>query len=287
MADAMDLVRRHYRAVNAGDLEAIVALYQPDCVTEAIFLHDPTGATCRGRGEVRAGWAAMLGGWQGALDDAAFFHPRTIGGLETGWGWVHAEWVAGLAPRSGGEPRWFVGYSHFLVEDDRIRRHRSVATEATREELRTAGTRPPIVRRYPERPVVGVGAVIFVEGRVVLIRRRYEPLAGQWSLPGGTLELGETLEAGVAREVREETGLIVEVGPVLEIFDRILLDEHRKVRFHFVLIDYLCRQVGGQLVHGSDVSDVVLADPAALDVYGLTPKAADVVRQAVSLRAAR
>ena len=71
-------------------------------------------------------------------------------------------------------------------------------------------------RQYPERPIVGVGAVIVQDGKVLVVKRKYEPLAGRWSLPGGTLELGETLEEGVAREMREETGLEVEVGPVIE-----------------------------------------------------------------------
>ena len=99
----------------------------------------------------------------------------------------------------------------------------------------------------------------------MLIKRKFEPLAGQWSLPGGTLELGESLEAGVAREMREETGLEVEVGPVVEVFDRILLDTEGRVRYHFVLIDYLCRPIGGRLVAGSDVADAVLADPTTLE----------------------
>ena len=96
-------------------------------------------------------------------------------------------------------------------------------------------------RQYPGQPIVGVGAVIVQDGKVVLVKRRFEPLAGQWSLPGGRLELGETLEAGLAREMLEETGLEVQVGPVVDVFDRILLDPERKVRYHYVLIDYLCR----------------------------------------------
>ena len=95
-------------------------------------------------------------------------------------------------------------------------------------------------RQYPERPIVGVGAVIVQDGKVLVVKRKYEPLAGQWSLPGGTLELGETLQEGVAREMREETGLEVEVGPVIEVFDRIMTDDARRVRYHFVLVDYLC-----------------------------------------------
>ena|SRR5690349_18219092 len=138
-------------------------------------------------------------------------------------------------------------------------------------------------RLYPERPIVGVGAVVLDGGKVVLIRRRFEPLKGQWSLPGGTLEVGETLEAGVARELREETGLDVEVGPVVEVFDRIMLDEAHRVRYHFVLIDYLCWPVGGRLQAGSDVDDAVLVDPGALDPYQLTAKATAVIARALEL----
>jgi ADP-ribose pyrophosphatase YjhB (NUDIX family) len=154
-------------------------------------------------------------------------------------------------------------------------------------------------REYPTRPVVGVGAVIVVPegaaggsergsggaGRgIVLIRRRFEPLAGQWSLPGGALEVGETLEAGVAREVLEETGLAVDVGPVIEVFDRIVRDDSERVRYHYVLIDYLCRPVGGRLCPGSDVSAAIVADPAALEPYALTEKALSVIARGLQLR---
>jgi 8-oxo-dGTP diphosphatase len=138
-------------------------------------------------------------------------------------------------------------------------------------------------RQYPERPIVGVGAVIVQDGKIVLIRRRYEPLAGQWSLPGGTLELGETLEAGTAREMLEETGLVVDVGPVIEVFDRIKLDETRRVRYHFVLVDYLCWPVSGELRAGSDVDAAVLVAPQDLGPYHLTPKATAVIERALQL----
>ena len=131
------------------------------------------------------------------------------------------------------------GYEHFTVVEGRIARQRQVVRQQEADAASLTDTPRPSTRRYPERPVVGVGAVIVQDGRVVLIKRRFEPLAGQWSLPGGTLELGETLEAGVAREIFEETGLEVEVGPVVEVFDRILLDPDQRVRYHFVLIDYL------------------------------------------------
>jgi mutator protein MutT len=138
-------------------------------------------------------------------------------------------------------------------------------------------------RQYPQRPIVGVGAVIVEAGKVLLVKRRYEPLAGRWSLPGGTLELGETLETGVAREMREETGLEIEVGPVIEVFDRIILAPDGRVRYHFVLVDYLCRPIGGDLQAGSDVDDAVLVEPEGLDAYDLTVKARAVIARALEL----
>jgi len=134
-------------------------------------------------------------------------------------------------------------------------------------------------------PVVGVGAVVFMpDGRVVLIKRGHEPLAGQWSIPGGKLELGETLEAGTARETLEETGLVVEVGPLIEVFDRILMDERGQVGYHFVLVDYLCRLVSGTPVAGSDAEAVTLADPAALAPFQLTLKTQSVIARAARMR---
>jgi 8-oxo-dGTP diphosphatase len=138
-------------------------------------------------------------------------------------------------------------------------------------------------REYPTRPIVGVGAVILAPAGVVLVKRRYEPLAGQWSLPGGAVEVGEPLEQSIAREVEEETGLVVEVGPIVEVFDRILLDADGRVQYHFVLIDYLCRPIGGRLAAGSDVDDAVIVDPGALEPYALTAKALDVIAKAVKL----
>ncbi len=138
-------------------------------------------------------------------------------------------------------------------------------------------------RQYPDRPIVGVGAVILDEGKVVLIRRRYEPLAGRWSLPGGAVDLGETLETSVAREMKEETGLDVEVGPVIEVFDRIIVDEDQRVRYHYVLVDYLCWPTGGTLQAGSDVDAAVLVDPSELGSYDLTQKATAVIERALQL----
>jgi ADP-ribose pyrophosphatase YjhB (NUDIX family) len=138
-------------------------------------------------------------------------------------------------------------------------------------------------REYPERPVVGVGAIVVSGGRVLIVKRKYEPLAGRWSLPGGTLEVGETLEAGVAREIFEETGLHIDVGPVVEVFDRILLDDERRVRYHFVLVDYLCWPRAGDLSPGSDVEDALFVSRDDLPAFDLTDKAQAVIDRAFEL----
>jgi ADP-ribose pyrophosphatase YjhB (NUDIX family) len=110
-------------------------------------------------------------------------------------------------------------------------------------------------REFPSSPLVGVGAVVVDRDRVVLIRRGTEPLKGQWSLPGGMLELGESLVAGVVREVREETGLVVEPVELVELLDRIHRESDR-VRYHYVIADYLCRVTGGALQAASDADAV-------------------------------
>jgi 8-oxo-dGTP diphosphatase len=110
-------------------------------------------------------------------------------------------------------------------------------------------------REYPEFPIVGVGAVILERDRVLLVQRAHAPLKGEWSLPGGALELGETLEDGIRREVFEETGLIVEPLSIIKVFDRITRDEEGRIQFHYVLVDYLCRVAGGSLACATDAAD--------------------------------
>ena len=136
------------------------------------------------------------------------------------------------------------------------------------------------------RPIVGVGAVIFDGGRVLLVKRGHEPLKGEWSLPGGRVELGETLEDAVAREVREETGLDVTVGPVIEVLDRLRLAPDGVVEHHFVIIDYLCHARGGTLAHASDADDVQWVDVAQLREYRVTDKAIEVIAKAQTVSAA-
>jgi 8-oxo-dGTP diphosphatase len=140
-------------------------------------------------------------------------------------------------------------------------------------------------REYPESPLVGVGAVIVDrqhdhcrdENRVLLIRRGQPPLLGEWSLPGGVLECGETLREAVAREVREETGLVVETSEMLGVYERLIRGDEGRVRYHYVLIDFLCRPTGGDLKAGSDAADVRWFTRGELPALNLAHDANDVV----------
>jgi len=110
-------------------------------------------------------------------------------------------------------------------------------------------------REYPDKPFIGVGAVIVQNHRALLIRRGQPPLLGEWSLPGGVLECGETLREATIREVCEETGIGVEVSEMLGVYERIIRSDDGRVRYHYVLIDYLCHPVAGELKAGSDAVD--------------------------------
>jgi ADP-ribose pyrophosphatase YjhB (NUDIX family) len=137
-------------------------------------------------------------------------------------------------------------------------------------------------REFPDHPLVGVGGVVIYRRRVLLIRRGAEPLKGQWSLPGGMLELGEELEDGVRRELKEETGLEVEPLDKLTVFDRIMRGgaDGQRVRYHYVIVDYVCRRKRGRLVPASDVLDARWVRREDLPLYQLTDKATSVIRQA-------
>ncbi|HUJ29719.1 MAG TPA: NUDIX hydrolase [Candidatus Acidoferrum sp.] len=145
----------------------------------------------------------------------------------------------------------------------------------------------PDSREYPERPVVGVGGVVIANGRALLIKRGHPPLEGEWSIPGGTLELGETLLEGVRRELAEETGIEVQVLDLIEVFERVFRDEAGKTRYHFVILDYLCEAVRGHAHAGSDVVDVAWATKPELAKYSLTPTATRVIRKAFEMARAR
>ena len=152
----------------------------------------------------------------------------------------------------------------------------------------------PSPREYPERPIVGVGGVLIENGKALLIRRGSEPLLGQWSIPGGTLELGETLKEGVARELLEETGMTVRVLDLIEVFERInpysppeTRDANPRPRFHFVIADYLCEKIDGTAKAGGDATDVAFVAEEDMGQYGLTETATRVLRNAFAMHRAR
>lgn len=135
-----------------------------------------------------------------------------------------------------------------------------------------------VKREYPEHPIVGVGGVVIHRSRVLLIRRGGEPLKGEWSIPGGLLELGEELAQGVRRELKEETGLDVEPLEILAAFDRIFREGSR-VRYHYVIVDYACRLKRGRLKPASDVLDARWVRREDLPEYHLSEKATSVILQ--------
>ncbi|OLB83417.1 MAG: NUDIX hydrolase [Acidobacteria bacterium] len=133
-------------------------------------------------------------------------------------------------------------------------------------------------REYPETPLVGVGAVILDQGRVVLVKRKFPPLAGDWSIPGGRLKIGETLREGVVREAREETGLTVDPVELLGVYDRLLLDEAGRILYHYVLIDFLCRRLTGELQASGDADDARWFSPEEIEKVSLVADTAQVIR---------
>ncbi|MBI1354780.1 MAG: NUDIX domain-containing protein [Acidobacteria bacterium] len=141
-------------------------------------------------------------------------------------------------------------------------------------------------RSYPERPIVGVAAVLLDAERVLLVRRGQPPQAGLWSLPGGALEVGETIADGLRREILEETGLEARVGPLVEVFERILPDESGAVEYHYVLLDYLCEAVGGVLFAGDDAAAAAWFDRHSLGEIEMTPGSPAVIEKAFQLRSA-
>lgn len=145
-------------------------------------------------------------------------------------------------------------------------------------------------REYPEAPIVGVGAVVIDGTKVLLVRRGHEPLKGEWSLPGGALELGETLQQGVVREVLEETGLTVVPAGIVEVLDRITREETSgRVRHHYVLIDFVCHVIGGSLGAASDADEVRWVAHSELEEpgeYRVAPFTVRVIEKAFAMRLA-
>ncbi|HEV2299083.1 MAG TPA: NUDIX domain-containing protein [Candidatus Acidoferrales bacterium] len=138
-------------------------------------------------------------------------------------------------------------------------------------------------REYPRRPVVGVGGVVIADGRALLIRRGHAPLEGQWSIPGGTLEVGETIVEGIRRELEEETGIEVRVLDLIEVFERVFRDKDGKVQYHFVILDYLCEMADGRARAGGDVVDAAWAREKELGKFELTEAATRVLKKAFKM----
>jgi 8-oxo-dGTP diphosphatase len=138
-------------------------------------------------------------------------------------------------------------------------------------------------RDYPDRPLLGVGAVIVNNEEVLAVRRVNPPLQGAWSIPGGLVETGETTREAVVREIQEETGLTIEPVELIEVFERILRDTNSRVQYHFVVIDYLCRVISGELRPGSDVSETRWAEFDDLGALGITPETRAVIQKALQV----
>jgi 8-oxo-dGTP diphosphatase len=135
-------------------------------------------------------------------------------------------------------------------------------------------------RRYPQRPVVGVGALVLRRDRILLVERGREPLKGYWSLPGGVLEIGESLKDAIRREVREETGLEIKPLGVFEVFERINRDQEGRPEYHYILVDFLCRAVGGELRPADDASRAEWIAKAQLRNYRITEGTVPVIEKA-------
>jgi 8-oxo-dGTP diphosphatase len=133
-------------------------------------------------------------------------------------------------------------------------------------------------REYPDAPLIGVGAIIIEQDRVILVKRAHPPLLGEWSIPGGMLEVGETLRQAAVREVLEETGLRVEVGELLGVFDRIVQDADGRTLYHYVLIDYLCRRIAGEPQPACDAAEARWFNRDDVGELSLPEDTAEVVR---------
>jgi len=133
-------------------------------------------------------------------------------------------------------------------------------------------------REYPQQPLIGVGAIIIKDRRVVLIKRGKPPLLGEWSIPGGMLELGETLRQGAEREAVEETGFMVRATELLGVFERIVPDAEQRISYHYVLIDFLCEIISGELCASHDACDAKWFTPQEVAALPLAEDTAAVIQ---------
>ena len=126
-------------------------------------------------------------------------------------------------------------------------------------------------RQYPSQPLIGVGAIIIHQSKILIVKRANEPAKGLWSIPGGVVELGEHLYKAIKREVKEETGLEIDIERLLDAVDNIVFDEDNRIQYHYVLLDYLCRLRGGALKAADDVQEIQWVSLEALQSLPITP----------------
>jgi len=150
-----------------------------------------------------------------------------------------------------------------------------------------AAPRQTMQREFPEAPLVGIGAIIIENARVVLVKRAHPPLQAEWSIPGGVLEVGELMREAAIREAREETGLTVEPGELLGVYDRVLRNADKRVQYHYVLIDFLCRRVAGDLEAASDAAEVRWFSREELPPLRLAEDTLDVIRKGFKKQGSR
>lgn len=136
-------------------------------------------------------------------------------------------------------------------------------------------------RAYPERPIVAVGAAVCRGEHVLVVQRGREPSLGRWTLPGGAVDLGERMRDAAAREVREECGIEVEIGEVVAILDNIVHDEDGAVRYHYAIVDFAARYLGGQLAPNEELTGAAWITPAQFDPYEVAPKVRAALRDAL------
>ncbi|MFH1624795.1 MAG: NUDIX hydrolase [Pseudomonadota bacterium] len=140
-----------------------------------------------------------------------------------------------------------------------------------------------MARKYSDYPILGVGGAVFLDDKVVLVKRGKEPGYGRWSIPGGAVKLGETMEEAVKREVYEETDLDVDVLEVVKVVDPIIRDESNRIAYHYVLVDFLCRYKSGKLRPNSDVLDARAVPMSELSAYDLPDVTLEVIQKAADL----
>lgn len=138
-------------------------------------------------------------------------------------------------------------------------------------------------REYPERPIVAVGAAVCCKGRVLIVQRGKAPSKGVWTVPGGAVDLGETMRQAAAREVKEECGIEVEVGEVVGILDNVVHDEQGRIRYHYAIVDFGAQHISGELCPSDELMGAMWITPAEFDAYSVPAKAREVLLSALSL----